>query len=236
MAGALILAFDASTPRTAIVLGRIDGAGDAIVVAHEAEDRPNQTSGTLAPRIEELLREAGVRANELAAVACGRGPGTFTGTRVALATAMGLALGIGGPALAVSTLAAVACSVDAPDVLALLDARRDEVYAGVFAHGRLVGDERCAALDRVLEELRETRPVVVGPGVEPYRAALVERGLALHPMPGPTASGLWRASALAWRDGGAIDPAALRAVYLRESYAEMGVNAPKRAFMKSPFV
>ncbi|MEX1365250.1 MAG: tRNA (adenosine(37)-N6)-threonylcarbamoyltransferase complex dimerization subunit type 1 TsaB [Nannocystaceae bacterium] len=244
-----LLALDASTPRAVIVLGRVGADGAELVVADDEDDGPNQASGRLMPRIERALAAASIAAAQLSAIACGRGPGTFTGTRVAIASAQGLAYGLGIDAVAVSTLAAVAASAGySGEVLAILDARRSEVYAGRFrcelgstrAGIEAVGAESVEPLSPLLEALgpgsEPTR--IVGSGVEPYRSDLEQAGLAGTAMalPGPTAAGLWAAATSAWATDGGRHPAGLEAIYLRASYAEMGINAPKRPFVKSPFV
>jgi tRNA threonylcarbamoyl adenosine modification protein YeaZ len=208
-------------------------------------DPPNQTSSRLLPRLRQQCARAGVDVSAIDVVGCGCGPGTFTGTRVAVATAKGVALGLGCPVIAVSTLAALAFSADVDGlVLPLLDARRGEVYGGLFACTldppslEARADERCVALVDLVASLDPAaRVTAVGTAVEPYRDTLPAawRELA-RPLPGPTASGLWRAIAAADRPGAAIDAGALDAIYLRKSYAELGVNRPKRPFKRSPFV
>jgi tRNA threonylcarbamoyladenosine biosynthesis protein TsaB len=248
---AWLLALDASTPRAVVALGwvDIDARAQALVVGDDAEEA-DQASARLTTRMAEALSRAGVSARALAAVACGRGPGTFTGTRVAVATAKGLAYGLGRPVVPVSTLAAVAASSGhAGTMLAVVDARRGEVYGGRWRceSGRdgalprveAQGEERVATLAAWLEAIApwpdDLR--VVGSGVaaqqEAVPAVLLE---AAVPLPGPTAEGLWAASVAAWVAGEQCHPAALEAVYLRASYAELGVNVPKRPFVKSPFV
>jgi len=242
-----ILALDASTPRCVIALGRANAAaGTAELVAGEAiTDKPSQASARLAGCIDALVASVPVAPSALCRVAVGRGPGTFTGTRVAVATAMGLAVGAGCPALPVSTLAAVAASVDGDGpVLALLDARRDEVYAGRFLVRRPPGappqlectsDEAVAPLADLLEAL-PSEITAIGPGVAPYADALPEAVRArAQPMPGPTAAGLWAATVAAYFDNAEVEPQSLRAVYLRKSYAQMGVHPPKVPFKRSPF-
>jgi tRNA threonylcarbamoyladenosine biosynthesis protein TsaB len=247
---AWLLALDASTPRCVIAVGWVDVAAgvQALVVADDADEGADQASVRLMPRVARALARAGIEARALAAVACGRGPGTFTGTRVAVASAKGLGYGLGRPVVPVSTLAAVAASAGhVGTVLAVLDARRGEVYGGRWRCERGEGLPRVNALDeeRVMTLggwLEEIAPwpddlQVVGSGVTAYRDAVPpELAGAVEPLPGPTAAGLWAASVAAWADGQAGHPAALEAVYLRASYAELGIHTPKRPFVKSPFV
>lgn len=239
-----ILALDASTPRCSVALGRVDGEGGVELVAGDADDdAPNQASTRLLGRLRDLTARASIAPADIAMVACGRGPGTFTGTRVAVATAKGIALGLGLPLAGLSTLAAVALSAESSGLtLPLLDARRGEVYGALFdidiakpsAEAR--SEEQCTPLTTLLEGLDiPAGPItVVGPGVAPYADALPS-GWHTLPCPGPSPLGVLRAAAIAHRSG-ARPSAELDAVYLRKSYAELGVNPPKRRFVKSPFV
>lgn len=248
---AWLLALDASTPRAVVVVGWVDAAaGTHALVVGDDEDEADQASATLTTRIARALERAGIGGRSLAAVACGRGPGTFTGTRVAVATAMGLAYGLERPVVPVSTLAAVAASVGhVGTVLAVLDARRGEVYGGRWRcdPGRedalpgvhALDEERVATLATWIEAIapwpEDLR--VVGSGVAAYPEAVPpELAAVAQPLPGPTAGGLWAASVAAWGAGATCHPAALEPVYLRASYAELGVHVPKRPFVKSPFV
>lgn len=252
-AAAWLLALDASTPRTVVAVGWVEAGAraQALVVGDDADDG-DQASATLTGRMAAALGRAGIEARALAAVACGRGPGTFTGTRVAVATAKGLAYGLGRPVVPVSTLAAVAASLgprQSGSVLAVVDARRGEVYGGRFRceierEGALPrvdaeGEERVATLAAWLESISPWPAGlrVVGSGVGAQRESVPpELAAGAVPLPGPTAEGLWAASVAAFVAGPLCHPAALEAVYLRASYAELGVNVPKRPFVKSPFV
>ena len=93
-------------------------------------------SSALIPAIQALLAEAGLGLRELDAIAFGHGPGSFTGLRTACSVAQGLAFGAGVPVLGMDTLMAVAeqarQQAGCTQVLAVLDARMDEVYAGAY--------------------------------------------------------------------------------------------------------
>jgi tRNA threonylcarbamoyladenosine biosynthesis protein TsaB len=129
-----LLAFDTSTERLFVavqrgdVRWRYDGAGG-----------PQASAGLIAALLD-LLAQAGLALSDLDALVFGRGPGSFTGLRTACAVAQGLAFGAALPVLPVDTLLAVAeaargksAAHPAAHVLALLDARMDEVYAAAYA-------------------------------------------------------------------------------------------------------
>lgn len=107
---------------------------------------PREHTRHILGQVDELLDEAGLVAGDLAAVAFGRGPGTFTGVRVATALAQGLAVAHGLPLLPVSSLAALAWRAwhehQVSPVLAVMDARLEEVYWAMFE----VGVEKASAL------------------------------------------------------------------------------------------
>ena len=242
MVRAWMLCLDASAPQTCVALGYLEGERDELVVADEREDGANQTSERLHLRLAAALSEAGITARALSLVAGGRGPGTFTGTRIAVATIKGLALGLGVPVVPVSSLAALASSstIDGP-TLALLDARRSQVYGALFEVGERIeprSPERVVELSTLIAELPEVATLrAIGPGCQPYAEQLPEplREQACN-IPGPSARGLWRAAVSAQRAGAAVDPDEFSVAYLRQSYAEMGINTPKRPPYKSPFV
>lgn len=239
-----LLALDTSTPLTALALGRVDrerGTSELVASATH-DDQASPASSLLAARISALLTEANITPRDLGALACGVGPGTFTGTRVALATAKGLAFALPCPLFAVPTLAAVAGSAAAHGrVLALLDARRAEVYAAEFVLGpagpRRAGPDRCCSIEHVIFDMVDAPGLqAIGPGAAVHAAVLTSAGVQLQASAGVEAQGLWRAAALAALEDEAADLAAVDAVYLRASYAELGTNTPRRAPHRSPFV
>jgi tRNA threonylcarbamoyladenosine biosynthesis protein TsaB len=162
-----LLAFDTSTDVLSIAVSdgthilRFDGAGGA------------QASAQLIPVVMDLLAQAGWPLAQLDAIVFGRGPGSFTGLRTACAVAQGLAFGAGVPVLPVDTLLAVAEQArgdqqaaqaaqgadedtNAPlRVLALLDARMDEVYSAAYEW------QGAAQGWRTLQDLRVSKPEAV---------------------------------------------------------------------------
>lgn len=125
-----LLALDTATEACSVALN-LDGE----VIEH-FELLPRRHSRELLPMVEGLMAKAGVTLKELDALAFGRGPGAFTGLRVATAMVQGLAFAVDLPVVPVSTLAALAQQglreKGAKQVLSAIDARMGEVYLGAF--------------------------------------------------------------------------------------------------------
>ena len=126
----LVLSLETSTEACSVAL-----CGES--VEHELfEVAARQHSQRLLPMIEQLLAETGTARSQIDAVAFGRGPGAFTGVRIATASAQGLGWALDRPVIAVSTLAALAQQGlrrhGAERILAALDARMHEIYWGVW--------------------------------------------------------------------------------------------------------
>ena len=133
-----LLALDTSTLSLSLAVVRIDGGGGARVLA-ERFSAPGPNHSKLLPLlVDEALSEAGVTLAELSGIAVGIGPGAFTGLRIALSTAKGIAWAARLPLAGASGLEAMAlraarASPDAGSIVPLLDARKQEVYAGFYA-------------------------------------------------------------------------------------------------------
>jgi len=143
-----ILAIETATEACSVAIWK-DGE-----VLERFEIAPRQHAQLVLPWCEAMLAEAGMARSDLDAIAVGRGPGAFTGVRLAIAVAQGIALGLDRPLLPVSTLAVLALgpALDQPQherqpVLAAIDARMGEVYAAAF---RLTGTDQ---LEPIGEEL-----------------------------------------------------------------------------------
>jgi tRNA threonylcarbamoyladenosine biosynthesis protein TsaB len=108
-----LLAIDTATSRVAIAIARATGEPDAPALAEASWEAGQRHGETLLPALDRLLSEHNVRRSDLTAVVVGTGPGTFTGLRVGLATAKGLAHGLGIPIVGVSTATALLAGADA---------------------------------------------------------------------------------------------------------------------------
>jgi tRNA threonylcarbamoyladenosine biosynthesis protein TsaB len=155
----LILAFDTAT----------DVATSALVSDGEVLGERSSRASTVLEDVDALLRQASAQTRELEALAVGTGPGSFTGIRIGLATARGLAFALGIPAAGVSTLDALAAG--APGALPVVDARRGEVFV-------LQGEPR--VFDPAELEV-ETGTLCVGSGAVRYRALLEAAGSVIPP-------------------------------------------------------
>ena len=122
----LVLAFDTSAAHCAAALL----SGDRVLESRVEEMATGQADRLL-PLLEEMLAGAGIHWRNLAVIGVGTGPGNFTGVRISVAAARGLALGLGIPAIGVTTFEAMALGAAHP-VLVRLDARRGHIYVQVF--------------------------------------------------------------------------------------------------------
>ena len=208
----LILAFDASTPVTTVAL-----ANDREVLA-EVSATTRGASETLLPAVHAALDLAGEDLGSVERVLAGVGPGTFTGIRIAAATARALSAGTGISLAKNSTLDALAapalsCS---GDVFAVLDARRGQVFARRFSEAGPTTGIYCV---RPEELSVEGGPFVVGDGAVCYRESL--SGLGRIP---PDGSPLHRVTAVGHvisADLTPVDPEELVPIYVREPDAEV---------------
>ncbi len=180
----LILALDASTSVVTVAVARAeeDAPNGGREVLAEISVPSRGASETLLPAAHAALNLAGADLGKVERILAGVGPGTFTGIRIALAAARALALATGAALSRNSTLNALAtpASLGAgnPDVLAVLDAKRRQVFAQRFAGDGANGEILCvtpgelAAQLPLREEFREKDMLLVGDGAVRYREAL----------------------------------------------------------------
>jgi tRNA threonylcarbamoyladenosine biosynthesis protein TsaB len=169
----VILAFDTATPSTVVGLGR--GADDLVADArHDPApgERPGHAAQLLA-LCERVLAEAGMSWGDLTRLGVGVGPGTFTGLRIGVATARGLAQARGLETVAVPTLQTL---VDGPDAVGCLDARRGEVFAAAADRPAVA-----VAPDGLAAALGAGPWRVRGDGADRYAEVLRAQGLEVEP-------------------------------------------------------
>lgn len=220
-----LLAFDTSTERLSIAVQHgeqrftHEGAGGA------------QSSAALIPAVRELLAQAGITLRDLDAIVFGRGPGSFTGLRTACSVAQGFAYGAGVPVLPVDTLLAVAQDArtrhGATHVLALLDARMNEVYSAAYEWAADTWRARSEMAVGAPEALRvpagadASAWVLGGNAFATYGDRLPADFADWPRVPAwPTAGALLDLAPALLRAGGAVDAAHALPLYIRDKVAQ----------------
>ena len=220
-----ILGIDTATRLASVALAR---GGEVAALAH-LDGRSGHASDLLA-RVDEILTGAGLRPADLAGIAVTIGPGSFTGVRIGMATAKGLAYSLDVPLGGLSTLEALARAAlplagDALRLCAVIEAGKGEVYAALFRREggglRRETDDRSWRPCDLAREIPDGA-ILAGDAVATVRQAAGEDGRAMRglesqpPLAGALA--LWGGTALL--RGGAYDPGALRPNYVRPSDAK----------------
>jgi tRNA threonylcarbamoyladenosine biosynthesis protein TsaB len=218
-----LLAIETATECCSVALA----CGESLVL--RSEFAPRRHAELLLPMCEQVLAEAGIGRHALDVIAVGVGPGAFTGVRLAVSAAQGLALALDRPLVPVSSLAALA--MQAPDngaaILAVIDARMGEIYAGTFrrtVEGLVepLGLESVGLAERLVLPAAATWNVV-GSGWATYQA-LLETRLPAAPawvegVAHPQASEVALLALPAARAGRGLAPENVAPVYLRDKVA-----------------
>ncbi len=232
-----VLAFDTATEVVAVGVGTWPEEGEDGAPALLGElgfTAPRAANTRLLPSISALLQTLGLDPADLDAVIVGRGPGSFTGVRIGVATAKGIAQGLDVPLLGVGTLDAIAWRFSGRDGLlgVLGDAMRSEVYPALFrcGGGRVARLSPHAVSDPATVAARwsaetEGRLLLTGNGLAKHAAvfldALGERAvLAPEPSWGPGGAGLLEAAFAGRADAGSGSPGELLPIYTRLADAE----------------
>jgi tRNA threonylcarbamoyladenosine biosynthesis protein TsaB len=220
-----LLAFDTSGPVGSVAVGR-----GREVIARATLDERNEHASHLVASIGKSLERAALRLSDLEGVVVGDGPGSFTGVRVAAATAKGLVHATRLPLWAVSSLAGAALAEDAGSVrYVLFDARHDRVYGACYRVGSSTFDELVGPhAGTVVETLRGGVPpgaVFIGEGSRRHRASIEAAGFPIGRGPSRSlAEGLLRAVAT-WDARPVADVAAWEPRYVRPPSVERTWNA-----------
>jgi tRNA threonylcarbamoyladenosine biosynthesis protein TsaB len=176
-----ILAIEAS----AVVASAAVVTDDSLTMEYTVNDKLTH-SQTLLPMIDEMIRMTGIELGSVDAIAVSSGPGSFTGLRIGSATAKGLGLALDKPLVEVPTLEAMAYQFVGADALVvpLMDARRNQVYTGIY---RFMDDlpvplrDSCAVgVEELIADLNRfgQKAILLGDGVAAYRR-LLDEGLEI---------------------------------------------------------
>lgn len=215
-----LLAFETATEACSVAVW-IDGD-----VRERFELAPRRHAELALPWAEQLLAKAGIAKSQLDAIAVGRGPGAFTGVRLAIALAQGIGLALDRPLLPVSTLGALAMQASGGRVVAAIDARMGELYLCAFERR---GSDVVALSEEVV--VRPEAAVIpdgdgwhgVGTGFAVGEGALhvhlQQRLVEVDGSALPHAADIARLGALAFARGEAIAPERIEPAYLRNNVA-----------------
>lgn len=215
-----ILALDTSTEYCSVALWR-DGA-----VVERGELAGQKHSELLIAMIDMLLADAGVTIKQLDGIAFGKGPGSFTGVRIACGAAQGLALGADVPVAGVCTLEALAEAGGKARVIAALDARMAEIYHAAYekrGDAWVTVSEPCLCKPEAAPAVPGADWFGAGSGFAAHRAALAERYRAA--LSGADGAAVPRAAAIAALGaaqialGRGVDAAEALPLYLRDKVA-----------------
>ena len=219
-----LLAIDTATEACSIALN-LDGE---IIERYTIE--PRSHASQLLPMIDELLAETGLMLTELDAIAFDRGPGSFTGIRIGTSVVQGLAFGAELPVIPVSSLVILAQAavdkIQAPDMVAMLDARMAEIYWAKFkkVNGMFIlqGEEQLSAPGKLV--LSAGPWAVIGTGWGTYEDTL-QQNTAIEwterlPEALPRAADLAMLAATIWEEQGGVEPKQALPLYLRNNVAK----------------
>ncbi len=216
-----LLALDTATEACSVAL-----LHDGKVLSHY-EVIPRLHAQRLLPMIKDLLAEAGIAMSALDAIAFGRGPGAFTGVRIAIGVVQGLAFALERPVLPVSNLAVLAQRAfrerGVSQVAAAIDARMDEVYWGCYRE--TAGEMRLVGAEAVMAPELAALPADItgewfGAGTGWGYAERIPVALSGHDASLlPHAQDLLTLAAFAWHRGEAVQADDAQPVYLRDKVA-----------------
>ena len=203
------------------------------VIASAFQNTGLTHSRTLMPMVEAMLKNADLSLSECDVIAVANGPGSFTGIRIGIAAAKGLAFAAGKPMAGISTLEAMAmnCIATPALIVCAMDARRQQVYNALFLsdgeHLTRLSPDRPIALSLLAEEIRQHSEhpiVVVGDGARLCAGYLTENGIPCSLAPAhllqQNAITVALTAEKAAKEGNLCSAQELEAVYLRAAQAD----------------
>lgn len=234
-----ILAIESSSLTASVAI-----VEDEIMVAEYTTNYKKTHSQTLLPMIDEMCRMTDYNLEEIDAIAVSAGPGSFTGLRIGSATAKGLGLALQKPLIHVPTVEAMAYNIFDTDkyIVPIMDARRGQVYTGIYKNINGTVEEvkpQCITLlDELLEELNKLGSAVIflGDGVPAFREKIIQT-LTVPVLFAPAQMNLQKAGSVAalgkkYFSEGKIETAAAHAPdYLRLSQAERELEEKRKGMV-----
>lgn len=229
----LILAFDTATDYLSVAIGNSD-----IIVANRHVYAPRAHLSLLLPTIDELLEEAAISLKEVDALAVGIGPGSFTGSRIGVATAQGLAHGAGKPLVGISSLDVLAEPLLSETALVcpIIDAKRREVYFAFYREGKRLSDYEVnfpEELALILDKQTDNIIIGIGDGLNEYQSLLTKKLgkrfiTAAEDKWYPRAEDLIRSAERRMEESNLPDYYRVLPIYIRLSDAEEALKRRKR--------
>ncbi|PSW75332.1 tRNA (adenosine(37)-N6)-threonylcarbamoyltransferase complex dimerization subunit type 1 TsaB [Photobacterium sp. GB-50] len=219
-----ILAVDTATENCSVALLM----GDEVI--SRCEYAPREHTTKILPMVDTVLAEAGIKLNQLDALAYGQGPGSFTGVRIGIGIAQGLAFGADLPMVGVSTLAAMAQGTyrvhQADNVLSAIDARMGEIYWGQYQRKtdgdwQIIGAEQVIVPDALVESVQTETGIwlIAGTAWEVYADTLaklpfeMQQGSVLY----PDSQDMVHLAKFAFARGESVSAEVASPVYLRDT-------------------
>ncbi|KJF82765.1 tRNA (adenosine(37)-N6)-threonylcarbamoyltransferase complex dimerization subunit type 1 TsaB [Photobacterium angustum] len=219
-----ILAVDTATENCSVALLM----GDEVI--SRCEYAPREHTTKILPMVDTVLAEAGIKLNQLDALAYGQGPGSFTGVRIGIGIAQGLAFGADLPMVGVSTLAAMAQGTyrvhQADNVLSAIDARMGEIYWGQYKRKtdgdwQIIGVEQVIVPDVLVESVQTESGIwlTAGTAWEVYADTLaklpfeMQQGSVLY----PDSQDMVHLAKFAFARGESVSAEVASPVYLRDT-------------------
>ena len=223
-----ILAIDSSAQVASAAI-----LSDEAVLAEYSVDYRKTHSQTLLPMIDEVFRMTETSKEEIAAIAVAAGPGSFTGLRIGAATVKGLAMVWNVPVVPVSTIAGLACNLAGTEdlVCPLMDARRGQVYTGVYGfEGSTIVEymkDACVTIDPLIEKVNSLgrKITFVGDALAVFRSK-IESSVTVPYSFAPIHLAKQRAASVGWlglqlfAEGRTVSAEEVVPTYLRISQAE----------------
>jgi tRNA threonylcarbamoyladenosine biosynthesis protein TsaB len=228
-----VLGIDTST-----YCGSVGLVDEEEVISDYVLNIPVTHSERLIGAVDLVLRQTGLKLEDLDGWAIALGPGSFTGLRIGVSAVKGLALATGLPIAGIPTLDILACQISLTPFLIcpILDARKGEVYTAFYRHQDKTYPTRLTAYRAVqLKELARTveeKTLFIGDGVRPYGRSLQEALPAYavfppQPLSIPHGSMVARLGLESLRQGNQLDVSTFTPIYVRPSEAELKWREPR---------